>query len=68
MGKFPSSGRLRLTLKQAEWFVLWWREVFLSTYFFPPNISRSAPGGGGAMTSACQLLLAIFTKLAALMT
>ncbi len=33
MGKFPSSGCLRLTLKQVEWFVLWWREVFLSTYF-----------------------------------
>ncbi len=41
MGKIPSSGRLRLTLKQVEWFVLWWQEVFLSTYFFPPNISRS---------------------------
>ncbi len=31
---------------KITWFVLWQWEVFLSSYFLPPNISRSALGGG----------------------
>jgi tripartite-type tricarboxylate transporter receptor subunit TctC len=33
MEKYPSLGCLMLTSKRVERFVLWWGEVFLSTYF-----------------------------------
>jgi hypothetical protein len=46
MGKYPSSGRLMLTLKQVEWFVLWWREIFYLLIFSRQIISRSALGAG----------------------
>ncbi len=65
VGYFSSNGKISIvgtlevdiTIKQEEWFVLWWREVFLSTYFFPPNISRSAPGGGGGGVELRRVLL-----------
>jgi hypothetical protein len=50
MGKYLLSGQLMLTLKQVEWFVLWWQEVFYLLIFSRQIISRSAPGSGAVST------------------
>jgi hypothetical protein len=45
-GKISIVGTLEVDIKASRMVCSVVAEVFLSTYFFPPSISRSAPGGG----------------------
>jgi hypothetical protein len=53
MGKYPLSGALDDDNKASGMVCSVVAGSFLSTYFFPPNISRSVPGAG-ALSSMPQ--------------